>query len=136
MDETSAKQALDTADSMASKVRGQGRWHPKAMLGLGVLEAAIVLAGGLFPNAGLLLMPGALLPLFAYVIYTATRPVVARRQRYFYPILGALVAVVIAIAGPLGQVNFPQNPAWWVPAAVLSAIPFVLAAWLEVRGRR
>ncbi|WP_406638240.1 hypothetical protein [Amycolatopsis sp. WGS_07] len=135
MDKTAAEQALRTAESASSKVLAQGRWYPKALLALGVLEAAILLAGGL-GNVGLLLMPGSLVPLFVFIVYTATRPVVGRHQRVLYPILGASVSLVIAIAAPLGQVRFTANPAWWVPAAVLSAVPFLVAAWLETRGRR
>ncbi|QWF82048.1 hypothetical protein [Amycolatopsis sp. CA-230715] len=135
MDKAAAEQALDTAESVSAKVLGQGRWHPGALLALGALEAAIVLTGGL-GQVGLLLMPGSLLPLLAFIIYTATRPVVSRHQRVRYPILGGVVALVVSVAGPLGQVKFAGNPAWWVPAAVLSVIPFALAAWFEVRGRR
>ncbi|MGW7534171.1 hypothetical protein [Amycolatopsis sp. NPDC054798] len=135
MDKAAAEQALRTAESASSKVLAQGRWHPMALLALGVLEAAVLLVGGL-GNMGLLLMPGSLVPLFVFIVYTATRPVVGRHQRVLYPILGAGVSLVIAIAAPLGQVRFAANPAWWVPAAVLGAIPFAVAAWFETRGRR
>lgn len=135
MDRTAAEQALRAAESASSKVLARGRWHPKALLALGVLEAVILLTGG-FASVGMLLMPGSLVPLFVFIIYSATRPVVGRHQRARYAILGASVGLVIAIAVPLGQVSFAGNPAWWVPAALFSAIPFALAAWFETRGRR
>ncbi|WP_409185135.1 hypothetical protein F9C11_13100 [Amycolatopsis sp. VS8301801F10] len=46
------------------------------MLALGVLEAAILLVGGLGRST-----PGSLLPLFVCALCIVTRPVVGRRQR-------------------------------------------------------
>jgi hypothetical protein len=137
MDEEEARQALRTADSLAAKMRGQGRWYPSVVAALGLVEAANVLLGGLTSSGGpSWLVPVALIPVFTLIVYTATRPVLALRQRVAYPVLGALSGALVAIAIPLGIVRFVGNPAWWVPAALIAAVPYLLISWFEVRGRR
>ncbi|WP_143046326.1 MULTISPECIES: hypothetical protein [unclassified Streptomyces] len=77
-----------------------------------------------------------LLPLFALVIYTATRPVVPRHHRALYAVITATGGGVYALTVTLGTVLFSGEPLWWVPGAILCAVPFFLVGMLERKAVR
>ncbi|MEV6978357.1 hypothetical protein [Kitasatospora sp. NPDC093806] len=137
MDRNEAHDALASADATATRLR-ERRARPRTAL--------IVLAGAattaLTALYGLAVQPSLpyavpvllLLPLFGLALYTATRPVLARRHRAYYAVTTAVGAGLYTVTVTVGSACFSGEPLWWWPGAVLCAAPFLVIAVLDRRA--
>ncbi|PBC85688.1 hypothetical protein SAMN05216511_1552 [Streptomyces sp. KS_16] len=138
MDKKEAREALASADALASRIRRGARWHAPLVFLLGLVMMALTALYGLLiqPSVRYAVPVVLLLPLFALVIYTATRPVVPRHHRALYAVITATGGGVYALTVTLGTVLFSGEPLWWVPGAILCAVPFFLVGMLERKAVR
>lgn len=112
------------------------RGFPAVVAAIGLAEAVFTLVVGLTVARrpiwlGLLTM----LPLLLLMVFLTTGPLVTQRQRLTYPLLVVVGFALTIAAGTFGM-SFPLDPVWWIPAAVLIPIPFLVLAGLELRRRR
>ncbi|HET6858728.1 MAG TPA: hypothetical protein VFH94_16765 [Streptomyces sp.] len=138
MNKKEAADALASADALTSRMRqGGGRRYLLVFL-LGVVMLAMTAVYGLLiqPNMEYALPVVLLLPFFLLVIYTATRPVLPRHYRGLYAVITAGGAGVYSLTVTLGTAVFSGEPLWWLPGAVLCAVPFFLVGILERNAGR
>ncbi|MFE4368009.1 hypothetical protein ACFRMN_07145 [Streptomyces sp. NPDC056835] len=138
MDKNEAADALASADDLASRMRqGGGSRHLLVFL-LGIVMLVMTAVYGLLiqPNVEYALPVFLLLPFFLLVIYTATRPVLPRHYRNRYAVITASGAGIYSLTVTLGSVLFSGEPLWWVPGAMLCAVPFFLVGMLGRKAGR
>ncbi|MYT15709.1 hypothetical protein YWIDRAFT_05187 [Streptomyces sp. SceaMP-e96] len=133
MDRKEAREALTSADALASRIRRGARWRAPLAFLLGIVMMVLTALYGLLiqPSVRYAVPVVLLLPLFALVIYTATRPVVPRHYRALYAVITATGGGIYAVTVTLGTALFSGEPLWWVPGAILCALPFFLVGILE-----
>jgi hypothetical protein len=136
MDQKEAGEALASADTVAARIRAGHGSHGLLLSLLGAAMAAMTAAYGLLGEApsGYGLQAVLLVPFFALVIYTATRPVLPRRHRSWYAVTTACGAGVYSVTVAVGTAVFPGEPLWWGPGAALCAAPFLVVAALDRRA--
>ncbi|MFF8787246.1 hypothetical protein [Streptomyces sp. NPDC015125] len=130
-----AAAALDRAQKLSSTVRAGARWYVWYQLIYGCASAVLVLSIGLLGRPygvaiGIGLWCATITGLSVYV----ARQRVARRG------FGVRHGVLIASWGLLygavlapGTIWFPGVLAWWVPGALVVALPGLVGAYLEAR---
>lgn len=125
-----ALDALVAAEDISAKVRRRGRWYAVWATVYAGLAFAHVLAVGFAP--GTWTMTAAMLGWGAAVIllslYSMRRPVAPRRFGLLHGFAIGGWAVFYVSTVVFGSVFFPAEPAWWIPGAVLSAVPPLIAA--------
>ncbi|NUR84971.1 MAG: hypothetical protein HOY71_12880 [Nonomuraea sp.] len=138
MDRNEAERALAEAGATGSRMRAQVRSRGIVAAGLGVLAAVILIVFGVLvpPPASYAIMTVGLAPLMALTIYTATRPVVPRHYRTRYAVCGAVGALIYSVVVTVGSAVFPGSWAWWLPGALLTAVPFFVVAYLDLKAGR
>ncbi|MFF9640379.1 hypothetical protein [Kitasatospora aureofaciens] len=137
VDKQEAEQALASAEVLASRMRRGARSH---VVGVVLLGLAMMVSTAVY---GLLIQPstrysmpfGLLFPLLFLGIYTATRPVVPRHHRALYAVITSAGAGIYSLTVLIGTVKFSGEPLWWLPGAVLCALPFFLVALLDHRAK-
>jgi hypothetical protein len=102
---------------------------PAVVVLIGVALPALLLTQGLVVRGSVLGPVGllALILLAALTMVVAAVPTTAAGSRPLYaltPVAAGLTAVTLVV----GTAYFPGSTAWWVPAALLSACPVLLAA--------
>ena len=138
MDKKEAREALASADALASRMRG-GNQRPSLvvfLLGLAMMVMTAVYGLLIEPSSEYAVPVVLLIPFFALVIYTATRPVLARHYRTLYALTTTAGAAVYSLTVTLGTVFFSGEPLWWVPGAVLCAVPFFVIGVLDRKAAR
>ncbi|WNM29197.1 hypothetical protein RKE30_01640 [Streptomyces sp. Li-HN-5-11] len=137
-DKKEAREALASADALASRMRRGSRRPGLAVFLLGLAMTVMTAAYGLLlgPSSPYAVPVFLLIPLFALVVHTATRPVLARHHRALYAVMTASGAAIYSLTVTLGTVSFPGEPFWWVPGAVLCAVPFFVIGVLDRRAAR
>ncbi|MBT2406301.1 MULTISPECIES: hypothetical protein [unclassified Streptomyces] len=138
MDKKEASEALSSADAIASRMQGKNRRPGPLVFLLGLAMTLMTAAYGLLiePSTPHSLPILLLIPFFALVIYTATRPVLPRHYRTLYALTTTTGAAVYSLAVTLGTVYFSGEPLWWVPAAVLCGLPFFVIGVLDRKAAR
>ncbi|MFF7727390.1 hypothetical protein [Streptomyces sp. NPDC008001] len=138
MDKKEAQEALASADALASRMRVRSRRPGLAVFLLGLAMMVMTAVFGLLiePSTQYAVPAVLLIPFFALVIHTATRPVLARRYRTLYALTTAAGAAVYTLTVTLGTVLFSGEPLWWVPGAALCAVPFFVIGVLDRRAAR
>jgi hypothetical protein len=138
MDKKEAREALSSADALASRMHRGTRWHTPLLFLLGLLMMVMTAGHGLLIQSSMrfALPVILLLPFFALVIYTATRPVLPRHHRALYSVITATGAGIYSLTVTLGTAVFSGEPLWWVPGAVLCALPFFLVGILDRKASR
>lgn len=125
MREDEARQALDRVGTLGHRVRGGGRWLALYCAVFGVGSLSVVLATGLAPHGPLRTAVMAVfgIMVLVLVVWASTRPVTPRRFTWLHTamILGWSVLYSVALLG--GLWFFPGESAWWVPMAVVTALP-------------
>ncbi|EHN72309.1 hypothetical protein SMCF_8252 [Streptomyces coelicoflavus ZG0656] len=136
MDKKEAQEALDSAEALASRMRRGARLYTPLLLVLGLLMIVMTAVYGLVvqPSAPYAVPVVLLLPFFALVIHTATRPVLPRRHRTLYAIITGTGAAVYSLTITLGSAVFSGEPLWWLPGAVLCGVPFFVIGFLARRA--
>lgn len=132
---TDAREALAAADRSAEALRKRTVSIQVAMTGFALASLAGVLILGLAPMpgnmiGGLTFILAAAIAL-AVVGATAKARPVAFMRRYLVAI--GVWAVIYVVALMLGMNVFPGDAAFWIPAAVVSALP---GLWFVIAGER
>jgi hypothetical protein len=138
MNKKEAQDALASADALASRMRQGHRRSGVAVFLLGLSMMVLTAAYGLLldPSGPYDVPVVLLIPFFALVIHTATRPVLARHHRALYAVTTGAGAAVYTLTVTLGTAFFPGESFWWVPGAVLCAVPFFTIGLLDRRAAR
>lgn len=138
MDKKEAREALASADALASRMRGGNRRPGPVVFLLGLAMMVMTAVYGLLiePSTQYAVPVVLLIPFFALVIYTATRPVLPRHYRTLYALTTTAGAAVYTLVVTLGTVFFSGEPLWWVPGAVLCGMPFFVIGVLERKAAR
>ncbi|WP_214326806.1 hypothetical protein [Nonomuraea sediminis] len=138
MDREQARQALEGVDALAAGMRAKARSRAWLAFGLGVAAAVIlVVFGVLVPQPASYAITGVgIVPLMTLVIYTATRPVVPRHYRTLYALCTTTGALLYSVVVTVGSAVFPGSLAWWLPGALVTAVPFFLVGYLDLRATR
>ena len=133
MDSTDAQRALAAADAAAASVRGKGSLPAAGLALLGIAETVLILLFGapLILHAGSAGMILVIAPLIILTVVSASRSVVPRHHRSLYAILTGFGAAITVVTVTFGRGFFPESWAWWIVGAVLSGVPFYIAAWIE-----
>ncbi|MFJ5673636.1 hypothetical protein [Streptomyces sp. NPDC093097] len=97
-----------------------------------VLYRSVPRSGAAYEESGNMLLDR----LFGPVIYTATRPVLARHHRTLYVLATTAGAAVYTLTVTLGTVFFSGEPLWWGPSAILCAMPFFVIGILDRKAAR
>ncbi|MDP4502366.1 hypothetical protein [Nonomuraea turcica] len=138
MDREQAAHALSDAGAAGSRLRAKARLHAAVSFVLGLAAVAILLVFGVLvpPPASYAIMGVGLLPLIALGIYTGSRPVVPRHYAALYQICGAAGAGIYSVVVVVGAAVFPGSLAWWLPGALLTAVPFFAVGYLDLKAAR
>jgi uncharacterized membrane protein YjjP (DUF1212 family) len=138
MDKKEAREALASADALASRMQGGNRRPSPVVFLLGLAMMVMTAVYGLLiePSSQYAVPVVLLIPFFALVIYTATRPVLARHYRTLYALTTTAGAAVYSLTVTLGTVFFSGEPLWWAPGAVLCAVPFFVIGVLDRKAAR
>ncbi|MFI2703002.1 hypothetical protein [Cellulosimicrobium composti] len=133
-DPREAAEALERVSRLAGRTRAQGwRWVRLYLTGWAVASVGLVLAIGLGGRVGFFVGMG------AWAVIVAVGTTWANRQGATAPgtarriFAGAITwAVVYGVTIFVGTTLWPGLVAFWVPAALVSAVPLLLAAWRPV----
>ncbi|RCG30544.1 hypothetical protein DQ384_14655 [Sphaerisporangium album] len=127
---------MSRAGEPAAWTRRERWWHVGSVFLLGLAMLVLTLAYGLLMDgpAQSTTFVVLLIPLLVLVIYTARRPAVPRHHRTLYSSVTPIGAVLYAITVVFGRVFFPSALWWWVPGAILCALPFFLVGLLNLRA--
>ncbi|WP_017570523.1 hypothetical protein [Nocardiopsis halotolerans] len=138
MRQDEALDALERARAMDTKVRARGRWYAVYGIGYGLMSLVVVLTMGLTGTAmgASAAMAIVAVCLTALSVYQARQPVkplgYARLHAWGILLWGAVYGLTVVA----GMYFFPQVTAWWVPMAVLSALPTSVAGYVALRRSR
>lgn len=131
-----AASALADAERSAARVHVETRWFVRYLAvfaaGFGVLTLVLGLVDPLWLRltiSGVLWIPLVIGMAWWAFHQRATASGVGRRALPGWVGSGVLYAVALFVGTP-GQLG---NPAYWVPAAVVVALPLAIAAWRESR---
>ncbi|MDT0303478.1 hypothetical protein [Streptomonospora wellingtoniae] len=139
MDLGQAREALERAEALGAEMgreRRKGRWISACLAALGAVAAAATAALGFVPN-GLAVMPVALTAVVACAMalsWSAVRAVVPRHYQLLCFSLGPVAGAACAVTVPLGFTVFRGEPLWWIAGALLTGLPFLVAAFANLRA--
>ncbi|MFD4532203.1 hypothetical protein ACFWNL_16935 [Kitasatospora sp. NPDC058397] len=133
VDKKEAEESLVAAEALASRMRQGARRRSVGVFLLGLTMLVLVASYGLLaqPSVRYAIPVGMLIPLLMLGIHTATRPVVPRHHRALYAVVTSSGAGIYTLTVLLGTVYFSGRAVWWLPGAVLCAVPFFVIGWLE-----
>jgi hypothetical protein len=110
--------------------------HEVPLVLLGITQAVLVFVLGPRPMGGGGTLMIIAIPLVIFAIYTGSRAVKPRHHRNLYAILTASIAAIMTIASTVGRAAFLSSTTWWTIGALLSAMPYFVAAFVEFSRRR
>ncbi len=130
--------ALEQAGAMDAKVRPMGRWYALYGIGFGLTSMILLLIIGISDSvAGVVVgMTFYAIALSALVVYSTTRPVkpLGYNRLHLWGIGVWTPAYVTAVV--VGSILFRGELLWWVPMAVLSAVPTSVVGLIVLRRSR
>ncbi|MFE0377672.1 hypothetical protein ACFW1M_19270 [Streptomyces inhibens] len=138
MSECAAKDAaaaLARAQELSSTVRAGAKWYVRYQVVYGCAAAVVVLAIGLLSRPyGVAIGVGFWGLVVAGLSVYSARQRVARRGfgRWHASMIIAWGLLYAAVLVP-GSIWFPGVVAWWVPGAVVVALPGLIGGYLEAR---
>lgn len=130
-----AAAALARAQELGSTVRNGSKWYVRYQVIYGCAAAVTVLAIGLLSHPyGVAIGIGFwLLSLTGLSVYAARQPVARRGfARWHSGLIISWGLLYFAVLFP-GLTWFAGVAAWWVPGAVVVALPGVIGGYLEAR---
>jgi len=132
-----ARAALDSAAAAEAGVRARARWMPVYMITFGVGFGAAALVLGLIESFAwrMSLFAGLwIVFVLAMVRWAASRPASARVVTRRIAVSWVGTGVLYGVALFVGTGRFQGELAFWVPAAVVIALPLVIGGLLERRS--
>ena len=127
-----ARTALgDAARAQASVAAGEARWPARYLAGFGIAIAALFPVLGLVPGpVGVSVFMAVWLLVMTVLVRYAQRQAVTRRgQGRRMGISFGGWALVYGAGVLVGESQFAGVPAYWIPMAVVVAVPFLAGAW-------
>ena len=132
-----ARSALADADGARAALTGRGRWVRGYLIAFAAGSVALVLLLGLAGRAGLIA------GMTIWFVLVVTAVAWSSRQRVVLPGSGRLLGIAFGVWGALygialavGLTTAPGSAAYWVPAAVVVALPLLGGAALVGREPR
>ncbi|MBR8740841.1 hypothetical protein DSY14_03720 [Nocardiopsis sp. MG754419] len=130
--------ALERARAMDRKVRPMGGWYAIYGIAFGMTSLGLLLTMGVTNSGtGAIIGSSVALPMiFLLITYANRQPVTPRGYGHLH--LWSLAAWT-AIYGTtifVGMYVFPGDLTWWVPMAVVSALPSSIAGLIALRRSR
>ncbi|MFF4606986.1 hypothetical protein ACFY12_30170 [Streptomyces sp. NPDC001339] len=130
-----AAAALARAQELSSKVRDSSRWYVWYQVIYGCASGLLVLAIGLLDHPY-----GVAIGITCWCLVIGGLSVYAARQRvsrrgfgrWHGGLIGTWALLYNAVLIP-GCIWFPGVAAWWVPGALVVALPGLIGAYLEAR---
>ncbi|MFK0293387.1 hypothetical protein ACIQU6_23310 [Streptomyces sp. NPDC090442] len=130
-----AAAALARATQLGSTVREGTRWYVRYQYVYGAAAGLAVLAIGLWKAPyGVAVGTGFWVAMVAWLsVYAARQPVARQGFGIRHGIMIGTWALLYAAVLTLGVIFFPGVAAWWVPGAVVVALPGLIGGYLEAR---
>ncbi|WP_017602476.1 hypothetical protein [Nocardiopsis alkaliphila] len=127
--------ALEQAQALEKKVRPMGHWYAVYGIGYGVVSLTLLLSMGLSDSVmgvivGTSFFALALSLLSLYMVKQPVKPL-HYGKLHTWGIAGW--GVIYSLAIVVGMIFFQGEPLWWVPMALLSAIPTSGAGLIVLR---
>lgn len=127
--------ALEQARAMDAKVRPMGRWYALYGIGFGLTSMVLLLIIGISASTtgvavGMVFYGVALT---ALITYNVTRPVKPLGLDKLHNWSMAVWTPLYCVAAVAGAIFFRGELLWWVPMAVLSALPTSVAGLVALR---
>ncbi|MEV0401860.1 hypothetical protein [Actinoallomurus sp. NPDC050550] len=134
-DAMDAAEALARAQDLDSAVRGGSRWAVRYQLVYGVAIAITVAVVGLLghPVGTVVGTVFWLVTLAALIVYALRQPVIRRGfgQRHSLALGASTMLYIVTLF--TGTSHFEGDPAWWLPGAVVVALPAFIGAYVAAR---
>ncbi len=135
-DDLDPRAQLARAAELTTRTRAAAwRWVRVYLSGWAVGSAALVASVGLGGTAGMLVALG------AWGVLVGVGVAWARRQGFAVAAAGRRIGIGAGLWAAtygailaVGLTGFPGSPGFWVPAAAVSAVPLLAAAWWPVRA--
>ncbi|WP_274914082.1 hypothetical protein [Streptomyces sp. WZ-12] len=130
-----AAATLARAAQLGSTVRKGTRWYVRYQFVHGAAAGLAVLAIGLLRAPyGVAVGTGFLVVVVSWLsVYAARQPVARRGFGIRHGIMIGTWGLLYAAVLTLGVIFFPGVAAWWVPGAVVVALPGLIGGYLEAR---
>ncbi|MEU3018158.1 MULTISPECIES: hypothetical protein [unclassified Nocardiopsis] len=130
-----AYDALERARLLDARIRPRGRWYTLYGVVFGLTSAVLLLIVGITGTVtgvvvGLALYAAVLGALIVYSVRQPVKPLDYARLHNWGMAGWTLVYTVAIVAG---SVFFRGEPLWWVPMAVLSAVPTTVVGLVVLR---
>ena len=136
-DAAEAHVRLDDAARASRQVRSAGRWFPLYLVLMGLLTCVLVVANeAVFPSGPARHVVSATWALaWIALIWWGSRHAVLPHGggRRTWIALAVWAVAYVLVVGPLVRWRAGESVVWWSLAAVVMALPFLVAAW---RARR
>lgn len=138
MRQNEAREALALARKVESRARFGGGWYMGFGLAFGAASCLLTLTIGLYPTPWAMGLAMGLFWVFLAVLITwaVTRAVVPRGFGRLHGVGMGVWGLVYGLVLLLGTRHFPQDPSWWVPGAVVTALPLLVTGYLSLRRSR
>jgi hypothetical protein len=125
-----AAEVLRASTATREHLAAQGRWPRRHLLVHAVAAVLVFAALGLGGETGIALGLTGWLLLIAVTTIRSARQSVTERGGKARIRMGFLAWGVLYVAGlTIGDAQFPNNPWFWLPAALIVGSPLALAAW-------
>lgn len=130
-----AYDALEQARLLDAKVRPMGRWYTLYGVAFGLTSTVLLLAVGITGTVGGAMAGLAffLVALVVLIVYSLRQPVkpLDHTKLHNWGMAGWSLVYVVAMVP--GSVLFRGELLWWVPLAVLSAVPTTVTGLIVLR---
>ncbi|WP_159471364.1 hypothetical protein OG879_21885 [Streptomyces caniferus] len=130
-----AAAALDRMQKLSSTVRDGTRWYVRYQLVYGCAAAVLVLFIGLLERPyGVTIGSGLwCVAITGLSVYAARQRVARRGFGWRHGVMMTCWGLLYGAVLIPGTMWFPGDPAWWVPGALVVALPGLIGAYLEAR---
>lgn len=130
--------ALERARAMDAKVRPMGRWYAVYGVGFGLTSMVLLLIIGVSDTVTGVFVGLAFyfVALTALIVYSMTRPVKPLGYNKLHNWGIGVWTPVYVTAVLVGSILFRGELLWWVPMALLSAVPTSVVGLIVLRRSR
>ncbi|MBB4931630.1 hypothetical protein F4561_002450 [Lipingzhangella halophila] len=138
MDREDALDGLVAAEEINRRVRRGGRWYAGWAAVFAGMSVVLTLGVG-FLGATWVFVPfmvGWAVSFAVLLVYALSKPVTPAGFGWMHGLGMGVWGVVFAAVLTIGQVYFPAQPAWWVPGALVTAVPLLAVACVVLARSR